>query len=228
MFAAWEVGAWRVLREHFQFDMVVGTSAGSWNGWGIAGGITPDGLEAEWLEPGTAGILQFGLHRSGCIRPEGLLARAHVLYERSRPVLPFGVTLTEVPRLRARLFRGDEITWRHLAAACSIPLGFPPVEIDGTRYVDGGLLGVLPLWAAEEMGATRAIALNCLTAFPFRMLRTVIRPRRPSPRLRVDLIEPSVSLGSLRDAVTWSPDHIRKWIELGRRDATGALTSITM
>jgi len=110
-------------------------------------------------------------------------------------------------------------------AACAVPLGFPPVQIKGIHYVDGGLLGSLPLWAAEELGATRAIAVNCLTSLPFRLLRTVLRPRKPTPYLDIFRIEPSVNLGSLRDAIVWDAANVEKWITLGEQDANRALTS---
>jgi NTE family protein len=228
MFAAWEIGVWTVLREHFTFDLVVGASAGSWNGWGIAAGQTPDDMEHEWLDPTTASIMQLGLNRYGCLRPDGLRARARKFFDGPSPRIPFGLTLTEVPRLRLHLFRNDEITADHLTAACAIPLCFPPVEIGGRKYVDGGLLGALPVWAAEEMGATRAIALNCLTTLPFRMLKAIVRPRQATSRLHVDVIEPSKPLGSLWAAMAWSPENIRRWLDLGRQDGIRALTSITM
>ena len=130
--------------------------------------------------------------------------------------------------MRARVFGNRDVTWQHLAAACSVPALFPPVQIGGVRYFDGGFRSALPLWAAEEMGATHAIGLNCLTTLPFRMLRKVLRPRRPSSALAVTLIEPSEPLGSLLDATIWSASNIRRWIELGENDGNRAATSITM
>ena len=94
--------------------------------------------------------------------------------------------------------------------------------------MDGGLLGALPLWAAQEMGATRAIAVNALTTLPFRLLRRVLRGRRASAALEVIRIEPSAPLGSLRDAVRWSRPNVERWIEQGERDANRVATSITM
>ena len=88
--------------------------------------------------------------------------------------------------MRVRLFRDREITWQHLAATAAIPLSFPPVQIGGKWYVDGGAKGALPLWAAEEMGATRAIGVNCLTLLPFRLLRALVRPRTPQLETRRD------------------------------------------
>lgn len=231
LYAAWEVGVWKALcaadGAWASPDIVVGASAGAWNGWCIAGGATPDELAREWLDPRTAGLIQLGLHRSGILRAEPLHQEARSLFGRYQPRIPFGLTLVQLPRLRVRLVQNQEITWRHLAAAASIPLGFPPVEIRGMRYVDGGLAGALPLWAAEEMGATRAVAVNCLTRFPFN-LRKVLPLRQPSANLKVIAIEPSQTLGSLRDALHWSQANIKRWLALGEQDGYRAITSITM
>ncbi|MBZ5729221.1 MAG: patatin-like phospholipase family protein [Acidobacteriia bacterium] len=222
MFGAWEVGVWKALSERFQPDLIVGASAGAWNGWSIAGGCTIEELVAEWMDPHTAQIMQPGLHRFGVLRPGMLHERARSLFRRFQPRIPFGLTLAEVPRLRPCLVRDREITWQHLAAACSIPFGFPPVRIGGKQYVDGGLLGALPLWAAEEMGATRAIAVNALNTLPFRVLHKVMRARRPTAALEVTLIEPSTPLGSLRSAVVWSRANIERWIAQGECDGKQA------
>jgi NTE family protein len=228
MFAAWEVGAWRTLREHVRFDLIVGTSAGAWVGWRIAAGATPDELAREWLDPKTAGIMRVGLHRSGWLRPEGLLERAKGLFAAGRPRIPFALTITEARGLRVRVVRGEDVRWEHLAATCAIPLSFPPVRIDGRRYVDGGLKGALPLWVAEQMGADCAIGLHCLTIQPFPLIRKILPPRRASPSFDAIVIEPSPKLGSLRDAVVWNSSNVERWIEQGAEDALRALSSVRM
>ncbi len=223
MFAAWEIGVWKALCGRFQPDLIVGASAGAWNGWAIAGGAGPDDLLAEWMDPRTASIMRLGLHRCGILNPCVLYERSRELFARYRPRVPFGLTLAAIPECQPRLVRDTEIEWEHLAATCSIPLCFPPMRIEGKLYLDGGLLGALPVWAAEEMGADCAVAVNALTTWPFRMLRRIIRPRRPSPRLRVLSIEPSRPLGSLLDASVWSRDNVRRWADLGFQDAEAAI-----
>ena len=228
MFAAWEVGAWKALQKRFRPDMIVGASAGAWNGWLIAGGCTPDELIREWLRPENANIMRFGLHPAGVLHPEMLHQVSRKLFERFQPHIPFALTLAQVPLLRPRLVRGPEVTWQHLAAACAIPFGFPPVRIESKYYVDGGLLGAVPFWAAEEMGADCAIALNALTTMPFRILRAVLPRSRPSRSLKVMRVEPSQALGSLYNAVFWSRSNIERWIEQGERDGNRATDLITM
>jgi predicted acylesterase/phospholipase RssA len=228
MYTAWEVGVWMALRDSVQIDVIVGTSAGAWNGWAISGGCSPDELIQDWLNPEIGRIMQVGLHRHGFLNPANLQVKARELFTRFQPRTPFALTLAEVPRLRPLIVRGPEVTWQHLAAVCSIPMAFPPVRIAGKQYVDGGLLGALPVWAAEEMGATHVIAVNALTTLPFRMLRVVLRPRRPSSALKVFAIEPSTKLGPFREGLIWSPSNIHRWIEQGQRDGKRAATSITM
>ena len=227
MYAAWEVGVWKALRDRVAIDLVVGASAGAWNGWAIAGGATVDELERDWLDPATGRILSWGPHSTGLLRAEPLHRKARDLYARYRPRIPFGLTVVEVPRLRPRVVRDSEITWQHLAASGSIPFCHPPMRIGGKYYVDGGLRGALPLWAAEAMGATRAIAVNSLTGWPFRALHALLGQHRASAALEVMRIEPSESLGRLREAVIWSAPAIARWFALGEKDGLRALQSVT-
>lgn len=220
LWAAWEAGAWSVLRERFQPDVIVGASAGAWNGWAIAGGATPEDLEEQWLDTSTADVMQFGVGGAGVLRPEPLENAARALFKRYQPRMPFALTVVEVPSMQSHIVRDGEITWRHLAASCAIPLGFPPVAIDGRWYVDGGFRAGLPLWAAEKIGANRALALNVLNTPGFRLLHTMLRGKQSSGRMEVVRIEPSHRLGSLRDAVVWDRAKIEQWIGQGRRDAS--------
>jgi len=197
LWGAWEVGAWKVLRERFQFDMIIGTSAGALNGWAIASGTTPEELEREWLDAKMAGVMQLGLHAAGFLRGEPLHERARELFERGKPRMPFALTMVEIPSLRSRIVREHEITPLHLAASCAIPLGFPPVKIDGHYYIDGGFRAGLPLWAAEELGATQAIRYK-IAGEPRSGLAWARHVAPPSP---VDTMVPAAPTASHRSAL---------------------------
>jgi NTE family protein len=220
MWAAWEVGAWRVLRERIRPDLIVGASAGAWNGLAIAGGASPEDLEREWMHESMANVFR--------ARPHRLYEKAQMLCEKYTSRAAFALTVVEVPSLRRHIVREGQICWQHLAASGSIPGVFPAVKIDGHRYVDGGLRGGLPLWAAKKLGATRVIALNVLNTPLFRLLHRVMGAEKPSPALDVTLIEPSEPLGSIYDAVMWNPKKIVRWMELGERDALRAMSSVKM
>jgi len=142
------------------------------------------------------------------------------------------VVLTEVPRLVPHLFQTGEITWQHLAASCAIPLGLPAQRIGGRWYVDGGLLGALPLWPAALMGAARAIAVNALPFLPSRAMRAGVSVvRKLSPRvpaagsLDVITIVPEGGLGTVSDAIRWSRDNVLRMIDRGAADARRAMTA---
>jgi NTE family protein len=236
MFGAYQAGVWRELAASgFQPDLVVGTSVGALNSWAIAGGCPAEELIRAWTDPLAGAFLQW---RPPMARWRGLfdersfsngIAAWHARY---RPRIPIGIVLTDLLRLRPRLVQSEEITWRHLAAACAIPLGLPPVKIDGRRYVDGGLLNALPLWPAREMGASRALAVNALPQLPSRVIRAGVRVVRwlspqapPAGQLDLVTIMPAAPLGTLAESVRWNRDTILRWIEQGAGDARQALAA---
>jgi NTE family protein len=228
MFGAYQAGAWKALSAVIQPDVVVGTSVGALNAWCIAGGCSADDLIKQWMDPRMATLLRPRPPVppwNGFFDPRHLERLAKDLCDRYPPRIPLVVTLTEVPGLRAHAFCGREITWRHLAATCAIPLCFPPVRLNGRHYLDGGLLGALPLWAAAEVDAARVIAVNALPRMPSPAIRLMVgalrqwrsAPAAP-PDLEVRLIAPRAPLGSAADMLRWKPENIRRWIERGEQD----------
>jgi len=229
MFGAYQAGVWKALAPVFTPDLVVGTSAGSLNGWAIAGGATPQELIDIWLDPAMERMMRVRWRWSswqGLWDPEPLEAAARALFARYRPRIPYALTMAEIPWMRPRLVRGEDVTWRHLAASCSVPTGFPPVAIGGSLYVDGGLLGVLPVWAAAECGADHAIAVNAMPFVPFWLARKVagmayrMGPGIPAKRhIETRLLGRPQPLGTLAEAIRWNAANARRWIELGEQDA---------
>lgn len=238
MFCAWQAGAWSVLADKFRPDVVIGVSAGALNGWAIAAGFSPEEIVRWWLDPALAQItpLRFPWPPwSGCFRPDGLVALAERLAV-ARPTIEVLIAATELPRLRPRLFRGPEVTGRHLLASCAVPFCFPPVRIGERLYVDGGLLGALPLWALSAVPVEVAVALQALPTLPCGPLRAAVRgiqalaPARPRVpgSLRLAMLAPSEPLGNLRDSLLWRRETVRGWIERGRRDACGAVEKLCL
>jgi NTE family protein len=230
-FAAYQAGAWEVLSARFQPGIVVGASAGALNAWAVGGGAEPRELSELWLDPACAGLFRMRRRPGlGVYDPAPLHARIEALWKAYRPRMQVGIVAVELPRLQPRLFCDGEITWRHLAASCALPFGYPPVRLGGKLHVDGGLLDALPLWAAAEMGATQIVAADVFDRAPSSPLRAAVRgfrvvmPRPPRLPAGVDvrLIVPSRSLGPLRQSASWDPAAVRRWIVLGREDAARA------
>lgn len=233
MFGAYQAGAWKALAGHFRPDLIVGASAGALNGWALAGGCSPAELIAVWRDPATAGLMQrrFPVQPwRSFFDPDPLTRWVNQYFAQFQPRMPYASTMVEVPRLRQVLVRGEQMTPAHLMASCAIPCGFPPVRIGGKFYVDGGLLSAVPLWAAVELGATRAVVVNVLAQMPSRILRATVgafralaAPRAQFPGLKVIEIRPPGPLGSVHDALTWNEENVLRWIAQGERDAAAAI-----
>lgn len=210
MFGAWQAGAWRALAKNFQPDLIVGASVGSLNGYAIAGGATPDELIAFWRQPTLA-----SLHNLPATIQD--LMRLHPLRQ------DYAVVLTDLLRLKPRIFHGPDLTWRHLAASCAIPGVLPQYRIHGRWYSDGGLLNPLPVWAAVELGAKKIVALHALPEIPSSMLKPFVSAFRATvghqpevpPGVDLTIIKTDGPLGSIHDALRWEKDRIDRWIALG-------------
>ena len=217
LFGAWQAGAWRALADRIHPDLVVGASVGSLNGYAIAGGATPNELAQFWLRPGVA-------------RFDRLPSTIRALMSSYRPQVEYAVVLTDLLRMKPKIFRGSEINWRHLAASCAIPGVLKSYRIGGRIYSDGGLLNPLPVYAAIELGATHIVALHALPEIPSIWMKPIVKsfrgllghnPSLPSG-VELTMILPDGAIGSMRDALRWRRENIERWLELGYSDACGA------
>lgn len=66
--------------------------------------------------------------------------------------LPLYISATDLERGGQRVFSSGELI-PPLLAACAVPLIFPPVVIEGTPYVDGGLSNNLPIEPFDDRRA---------------------------------------------------------------------------
>lgn len=213
LFGAWQAGAWSALANEWQPDLIVGASVGSLNGYAIACGATPEALRELWRREHLLNLQEL----SGNIR--GLMAEY-------TPKRDFAIVVTELLRLKPKIYRGGEVTWQHLAASCAVPLVFRPVSIDGRLCADGGLLNPLPVYAAVELGATQILALHALPEIPswwlkpfVHVFREVFGVHPPLPAgVHCTTVLPTRRLGSMHDALHWKPENIECWLDQGYED----------
>ena len=108
------------------------------------------------------------------------------------------------------------------------------MRLDGRLYSDGGLLAAVPLWAAAELGATRALVIDVLPAPPGMVAKVFVSAMRTlSPfraavpaGLEVIRLAPPALLGSPLEAIRWSRKNAEDWIRAGQRDAEAMKHSI--
>lgn len=170
-----QVGMLRALAEHgIEPDLVVGTSVGSLNGAVLAetGDVAraADQLQQVWSDLRRADVFPGGLVaqslrllRSGQLFPNTGLRR---LIDRTLTArrfddlrLPLHVVATAwlTGHLRV-LVEGD--LGQALLASTAIPGLFPPVEIAGIAYHDGGVVADVPLGPALVAGAGSLVVLD--------------------------------------------------------------------
>jgi len=232
LFGAWQVGAWSVLRQAMHFDVVIGVSIGSLNGWAIAGGATPEELTELWLEAAGRCSNRLRFPRNpldGILDPTEFHQLIHKLYTLYQPRMEYHAVVTDLLRLKPQLVDGPHMRECHLEASCALFGMLPQKRIEGRLYSDGGLLGALPLWAARPCQATEVIGLNVMPKMPW-PVRAVLKPlrgmRKRPPKLdrsATVVLSPVQSLGHWRQGLLWRQAEIARWIEQGRSDTQAAL-----
>jgi NTE family protein len=242
IYGAYQAGAWKAIADVFRPDLVVGASIGAINGWAIAGGCDPDALIERWLNLDAAAHYRWKFPRGpfhGVFDTAPLQAAIRDIYESYQPATtqartPFALVLTDLMKLRPVIFRGDEITRQHLVATGAILGLFDQVRLGGRVYSDGGLLSAVPLWAAAELGATRALVIDVLPVPPGNIARTLVGSiRMVSPfrahipaGLQVIRLAPPALLGRPLESLYWTRPNAQAWIRAGHDQASAIKHSI--
>lgn len=179
-YGALQAGALAALSEHHvQPDILVGVSAGALNAAFLAANPTPAGVE-QLQEIWRSSAPEFfgSLNRTEALlrltRGRDSLLRNDALQGFIRRWTPPGVAFVDFvsPRLYVtavrfydgmlRVFGDDpeELLFDALMASTALPPLFPPWEVKGEVYVDGGIASDLPLQVAVERGANEIYALQ--------------------------------------------------------------------
>jgi len=237
MYGAYQAGAWRALAGTFRPDLIVGASIGAINGWAIAGGCNPDDLIDRWLHLDAAARYRRKVPRSplqGLFDTAPLQRVIRDVYDSYQPRIHFAMVITDLMKLRPVVLRGNEASWQHLVASTAIVGLFDQVRLGGRIYSDGGLLCAVPLWAAAEMGATKALVIDVLPAPPGKIARTFVSTVRKvspfqalvPPGMEVVRLAPPALLGKPLEAIYWTRANAEAWIRAGEQQAGAMKHSI--
>ena len=152
-------------------DLIIGTSVGAINGAWVAGGGDTAELADIWLRMRRedmfpfrpiVGLRAFMGRTQHFIPSDGLrrILEANVIFDRLEDAkIPFAVLATDAQT-------GDEVVLRSgsaieaILASSALPAIFPPVEIDGTALIDGGIVNNTPITSAIDAGATEVWVLS--------------------------------------------------------------------
>ncbi len=171
-----QIGMLQVLAEHgFLPDRIYGSSVGAVNSVAFAGDPTPSGVERMariWTGLTSDDVYpQSRLHgpwlyfqqRDSVYSNWGLrkIVEEEIAFERlEESVVPVEVVATSLTDGRERWFTYGPAVDAVLASA-AIPALFPPVEIDGELFIDGGVVNNVPIRRAIDAGATTIVVLLC-------------------------------------------------------------------
>lgn len=157
------LGVLKAMEEQgIQMDVVTGTSAGSIAAAFYANQIPVSSMvkAATDLSPWT--IADVRISRFGFIKGEALSewVNEHMRYPHieSTPI-PLGITVTNLTERRVEIIDKGDIG-NAVQISSSIPGAFIPTEVDESIYVDGGVLSVVPVYAARELGADVVVAVD--------------------------------------------------------------------
>lgn len=161
------IGVLRVMeREGIPVDFLAGTSMGGVIAAGYAAGMSPDDLEKEALDVTRTrrllGLVDPTLPNGGLIRGQRLLAyfEQHLGQQTfSDLCLPLALVAVDLNTRQEVVLREGPVALA-LRATTAVPGVLMPVEVNGWRLVDGGVLNNLPVDVAREMGAEVVIAVD--------------------------------------------------------------------
>ncbi|MGD8909715.1 MAG: patatin-like phospholipase family protein [Chromatiales bacterium] len=107
------------------------------------------------LPPGSTGGYKFEFLLREMVAPAGNFAEMDF----DDLPIPFRAMGTDIEQGKSKQFRDGDLV-KAMRASMSVPGAIAPVDIDGTLYVDGGLLQNLPVQTARDACADVVIAVN--------------------------------------------------------------------
>ncbi|MBD5214847.1 MAG: patatin-like phospholipase family protein [Bacteroidales bacterium] len=157
-------GALKALEEAgIRPDVIAGVSAGSVVAVMYAAGVRPDDMVRIFSEGKFGDFARFSARGGGLFRITRF--KQHVLkqlngIERIEDLhIPTYIGVTDIDNGQAVEFHEGPIG-DIMQASCSMPIIFHPVEMNGVKYVDGGVLHNLPSWILRDK-CDYLIGLNC-------------------------------------------------------------------
>ena len=143
---------------------IAGTSAGALVGGAFASGLTIDEIEdighrMRWRHVGRPTLSRFGLQSNA--RMEKYLHDRFPITRFEDLPIPFAAVATDLKSHDAVVMRDKGDVAFAIRASCTIPFVYAPCrDAEGRQLVDGGLVALIPVKAARELGADLVIAVD--------------------------------------------------------------------
>lgn len=157
------IGVIKALLHHgVPIDCVCGSSIGA-----IVGGIYAAGTDLGMLESivtnmSTRSIFDFSMPQKGLLKGEKFAEIIKTLTKDKTFAelnIPFSCAACDIINGKSDILSNGKV-YRAIRASMSVPGMFRPYTIDGTMYVDGGVLNPVPVDGARALGAEYVIAVD--------------------------------------------------------------------
>ena len=142
-------------------DIVSGTSAGAIIGGFYCAGLSPDDILKILLKTKMSNIFKPAFSWKGLLSMDKLanILQEHLPNSFDKLSIPLIVAATDIEAGKTTYFDSGELKPTILASSC-LPVLFNPMEIDGIKYIDGGILNNLPTQALKNKAKT-IIGVGC-------------------------------------------------------------------
>ena len=170
------IGAWRAIMEAgIEVDEIVGTSIGAFVGAAVAAGgdwtaVAPRAramVKKDIVTLNRWALLLNGIRQKSLFEGERFhdyVTDVLPVTEWSGLVIPVGMNAVDLESGEMVWFgaggRTDVDVPTAVYASCALPVFYPPAEIEGRYFVDGGIGDTLAIERAKERGATLVIAVD--------------------------------------------------------------------
>jgi len=215
------VGVLAALTEHgVPIDCIAGTSAGALVATGYAFGMTTEEMTAvaeklNWphISSFPNSLLGFASNHSIEADVERYIGKKKI----EQANIPLAIVVTDIEDGEHVVLRRGRAALAVQASTC-IPGMFVPVEIDGRKFVDGGLTENLPLSPLRDMDAEIRIGVNVVRWHARREVKTVIDVMMNTISILAShqrhLVAPNVDILIEPDLSAYTPSDFKKSAEI--------------
>jgi len=201
-------------------DVIAGVSAGSIAGVLYAAGMPPTELVPLFSKTKFTDFCKLSIRDGGGLFSINNLKKFMVRHagveNLEQLAIPTFVGATDLDNGVPAEFHSGALGER-VMASCSIPIVFQPVRIDGTNYVDGGVLRNLPAWIIRER-CDVLIGVNCspLTTYRYKKsvfdvaMRTYALMAKSNQRLDTDMCDLVIETPNIANYQVFNLKDIQK------------------
>lgn len=162
------LGVLKVLHDHdIPVDFIAGTSAGSIAGGALASGLSIEEIFEMAKKIGWFSMTGFSYSTMGLLSNAsmGAFVRQHFPVRRFEDLpIPFAAVACDLETGEEVVLKNSGDLATAIRASCAVPGVFVPIDFEGRKLIDGGVVSPVPTKAVKKMGAEIIIAVDVISS----------------------------------------------------------------